>query len=70
MRDRNQGRQNQQEQSNERNSQNLDYEQTSSSQQQQQRGNQQTPERGRSGIAEPTKRSSDEKSRLSESESV
>ena len=69
MRDRNQGRQHQQEQSNERNSQNLGYEQTSNSQQQQ-RGIEQTPERGRSGIAEPTKRSGSEKDRLSESESV
>ena len=69
MRDRNQGRQNQQEQSNERNSQNLGYEQTSSSQQKQQRGIEQTPERGRSGVAEPTKRSG-EKDRLSETESI
>jgi hypothetical protein len=69
MRDKNQGRQQQQEQSNERNSQNLGYEQTGSSpQQQQQRGKLQNQERG--GIGEQSERSSTDKGRLSESESV
>ena len=71
MRDRNQSNQNQQEQTNERNSQqDLGYEQTSSSQQQQQRDRLQDSGRDRSGIGEQSERSSTDKDRLSESESV